>query len=84
MEPFEAIYQRACDRHGGASALGKLMPEVRSAKALARSVHLVRAGGDIIDIAPGQRADVEMERQAIGLRYKPVLMLIDETDTQDK
>ncbi len=36
MERFEQIYQRACERHGGKSALSKLMPEVRNARSLAR------------------------------------------------
>ncbi|MBK6737271.1 MAG: hypothetical protein IPG64_04840 [Haliea sp.] len=30
MEHFDHIYQRACERHGGEPALGKLMPVVRS------------------------------------------------------
>ena len=34
---FERVYQRACERHGGRSALDTLMPSVRSARALARS-----------------------------------------------
>lgn len=37
MQRFERIYQRACERHGGRSALDALMPTVRSARALARS-----------------------------------------------
>ena len=37
MEEFEHIYQRACERHGGAAALSRLMPEVRSNRALAQS-----------------------------------------------
>jgi 3-methyladenine DNA glycosylase Tag len=37
LERFEQIYQRACARHGGEPALGKLMPVVRSARALAQS-----------------------------------------------
>jgi len=37
LERFEQIYQRACKRHGGQSALGKLMPDVRSARALAHT-----------------------------------------------
>ena len=37
MEHFDHIYQRACERHGGEPALGKLMPVVRSPKALAQS-----------------------------------------------
>jgi 3-methyladenine DNA glycosylase Tag len=37
LELFTHIYQRACERHGGASALGRLMPTVCSAPALARS-----------------------------------------------
>lgn len=34
MTKFDTIYQRACDRQGGESALASLMPEVRSARAL--------------------------------------------------
>jgi len=37
VEPFVLIHQRACKRHGGKSGLGKLMPEVRSRRALAAS-----------------------------------------------
>jgi 3-methyladenine DNA glycosylase Tag len=37
MEHFEHIYQRACERHGGESALGGLMPAVRSPRVLAQS-----------------------------------------------
>lgn len=35
METFAAIYQRACDRHGGEKALAQLMPAVRTPRALA-------------------------------------------------
>ena len=35
MEKFSKIYQHACDRHGGEALLKKLMPRVRSARALA-------------------------------------------------
>ena len=35
LEKFASIYQRACDRKGGEAALKRLMPKVRSAKALA-------------------------------------------------
>lgn len=35
MEQFAAIYDRACQRHGGDKALAELMPTVRSARALA-------------------------------------------------
>ena len=35
MEKFASIYQRACDRHGGAAALKRIMPKVRSPRALA-------------------------------------------------
>ena len=35
MEPFDSIYQRACERKGGAVQLSELMPAVRSARALA-------------------------------------------------
>jgi 3-methyladenine DNA glycosylase Tag len=35
MEAFAAIHQRACQRKGGAAALSKLLPRVRSARALA-------------------------------------------------
>lgn len=35
MQRFKTIAQRASDRHGGDSALKKLMPKVRSARALA-------------------------------------------------
>jgi 3-methyladenine DNA glycosylase Tag len=37
LEHFAQIHQRACERHGGATALKSLMPEVRSSTALARS-----------------------------------------------
>tara|TARA_R110002072_G_scaffold4508_13_gene31483 strand:+ start:13001 stop:13669 length:669 start_codon:yes stop_codon:yes gene_type:complete len=37
LEHFTDIYQRACERHGGASAVDSLMPALRSAKALATS-----------------------------------------------
>ncbi len=37
MDAFKTIYQRACERHGGEKALARLMPEVRTARALARS-----------------------------------------------
>jgi 3-methyladenine DNA glycosylase Tag len=37
VEPFALIQQRACERHGGASALGAMMPDVRSPRALAAS-----------------------------------------------
>ena len=37
MEKFDSIYQRACERHGGEAALKRLMPKVRSARALAGS-----------------------------------------------
>lgn len=37
LEHFADIYQRACDRHGEASALTQLMPAVRSPRALAQS-----------------------------------------------
>ncbi len=37
MEHFTHIQQRACERHGGAAALQRLMPTVRSARALAQS-----------------------------------------------
>lgn len=37
MERFDSIYQRACERRGGKNAVLDLMPEVRSARALARS-----------------------------------------------
>jgi len=37
VEKFDNIYQRACERHGGAAALKKLMPSVRSPRALART-----------------------------------------------
>ncbi|MEZ5501465.1 MAG: DNA-3-methyladenine glycosylase I [Halioglobus sp.] len=36
MERFEPILQRACDRHGGPSSLGALMPAVSSSRSLAR------------------------------------------------
>jgi 3-methyladenine DNA glycosylase Tag len=35
MQKFAAIYQRASERNGGESALKKLLPKVRSARALA-------------------------------------------------
>jgi 3-methyladenine DNA glycosylase Tag len=35
MEKFASIYQRACDRHGGEAVVKKLMPKVRSPRALA-------------------------------------------------
>jgi 3-methyladenine DNA glycosylase Tag len=37
LEQFTHIYQRACDRHGGPIGIKKLMPTVRSTRALARS-----------------------------------------------
>jgi 3-methyladenine DNA glycosylase Tag len=37
LERFEQIHQRASARHGGESALGALMPVVRSSRALAQS-----------------------------------------------
>jgi 3-methyladenine DNA glycosylase Tag len=37
LERFENIYQRACERQGGPSALSQLMPDVRSARALAHT-----------------------------------------------
>lgn len=37
MEKFDGIYRRACERKGGEAALGRLMPRVRSARALASS-----------------------------------------------
>lgn len=37
MEKFAAIADRACERHGGEKALAKLMPTVRSPRALART-----------------------------------------------
>jgi 3-methyladenine DNA glycosylase Tag len=37
LEHFEQIYQRACERHGGQPALDRLMPAVRSPRALAQS-----------------------------------------------
>ena len=37
MEKFDSIYQRACERHGGQTALKRLMPKVRSPRALAGS-----------------------------------------------
>jgi 3-methyladenine DNA glycosylase Tag len=37
LEHFTHIHQRASERHGGVSALKKLMPTVRSSRALARS-----------------------------------------------
>lgn len=35
MEKFAAIYERACERKGGEDALARLMPKVRSPRALA-------------------------------------------------
>ncbi|MCB1708987.1 MAG: DNA-3-methyladenine glycosylase I, partial [Halioglobus sp.] len=35
MEKFATIYQRACERKGGEAALKRLMPRVRSPRALA-------------------------------------------------
>ena len=35
MERFKSIYQRACERKGGESALEELMPSTRSARAVA-------------------------------------------------
>lgn len=35
MEKFSAIYDHACERHGGKKALATLMPKVRSPRALA-------------------------------------------------
>lgn len=35
MERFEAIFQRACERRGGEAELEKLLPKVRSPRALA-------------------------------------------------
>jgi 3-methyladenine DNA glycosylase Tag len=37
VEKFDSIYQRACERHGGKAALKRLMPKVRSPRALAGS-----------------------------------------------
>ena len=37
MESFSTIYQRAVERKGGESELGKLLPKTRSARALAAS-----------------------------------------------
>ncbi|RLQ23876.1 DNA-3-methyladenine glycosylase I [Seongchinamella sediminis] len=37
MENFDAIYQRACERKGGETALQRLLPKVRSSRALAGS-----------------------------------------------
>jgi len=37
MERFQSIHQRASDRHGGEAALSRMMPKVRSARALASS-----------------------------------------------
>ncbi len=37
MTPFKRIHQRACERHGGESALEKLLPRVRGTRALART-----------------------------------------------
>ncbi|MBT4519489.1 MAG: DNA-3-methyladenine glycosylase I [Halieaceae bacterium] len=36
MGQFESIYERACDRAGGQARLAKLLPRVRSARALAK------------------------------------------------
>ncbi|MCB1677442.1 MAG: DNA-3-methyladenine glycosylase I [Halioglobus sp.] len=35
MEPFDQIYRRACERQGGPAALARMLPAVRSARALA-------------------------------------------------
>ena len=35
MEKFASIYQRACERHGGEAMVKKLVPKVRSPRALA-------------------------------------------------
>ena len=35
MEKFSAIYERACERHGGEKAVAQMMPKVRSPRALA-------------------------------------------------
>ena len=37
MERFEAIHDRACERHGGDKAVARLMPALKSKAALARS-----------------------------------------------
>lgn len=37
MEKFAAIHDRACERHGGEKALARLMPDVRTPRALART-----------------------------------------------
>lgn len=37
LERFASIYQRACDRKGGEAALKRMLPKVRSARALART-----------------------------------------------
>lgn len=37
VEPFANIYQRACDRKGGESAVAALLPKVRGPRALANS-----------------------------------------------
>ena len=36
MERFDSIYQRACERRGGETELDKLLPKVRSLRALSR------------------------------------------------
>lgn len=35
MEKFAAIYERACERNGGEAALARLLPKIRSPRALA-------------------------------------------------
>jgi 3-methyladenine DNA glycosylase Tag len=37
LEHFDTLYQRACERHGGASVLQQLLPAVRSPAALSRT-----------------------------------------------
>jgi 3-methyladenine DNA glycosylase Tag len=37
VEKFDSIFQQACERHGGEAALKRLMPKVRSPRALAGS-----------------------------------------------
>jgi 3-methyladenine DNA glycosylase Tag len=37
VEKFDSVYQRACERHGGKAALKRLMPKVRSPRALSGS-----------------------------------------------
>ncbi len=37
MEKFDSIYQRACERHGGEQAIARMMPTVRTPRALART-----------------------------------------------